>query len=94
MGGVLLAQDSSYCLGGSFGFHQGVVCPQGLLPEPRNKLQRTQLASQRSEWRQPQSSLLPHKYPSLALERGLCFVPVSDPEDPGLCWEHFGLKWV
>ena len=51
IGAVLLVR------GGSFGSHQGMLCPQGLLPEPRDKLERrTQQESLKSQWRQPGSS--------------------------------------
>lgn len=55
LGRVLLAQDSPRCLS-SFGYHQGMLCSQGLLPELRDKLERTQLKSMRSKWRPPKSS--------------------------------------
>lgn len=40
-----------------------------------------------------QSHMAPHQQASLALERGLRFATVSDPEGPGL-WEHLALKWI
>ena len=45
--------------GGSFRSLQGMLCPQGLPLEPRDKLERTQLESPRSKLRQPWSSFLP-----------------------------------
>ena len=38
-GGVLQAQGSFYFLRGSFSSYQGILCPQGLLSKPRDKLE-------------------------------------------------------
>lgn len=53
---TLLAQGSIFCLRGWFRFCQGMLCSQGLPPEPRHELERTQLESLRSKWTQLKSS--------------------------------------